>query len=134
MLLPTGATVAVADGKTLSLFRNTGKEGAPKLHLLSPGAVDGDHSGADVGHRSSFANPDDRTVQEDGFAVGVADLLNREVLDGNIAELVVIAPPRTLGELRKHYHRRLSAVLMGEIGKELAGRSVADIEQTIVAA
>jgi protein required for attachment to host cells len=133
MMLPTGATVAVADGAKLILFHNSGKEGVPKLTAV-PGVVDGDHKGADAGHQSSSANPDDRTVEEDGFAVGVAELLNRGVLEGKISELVIIAAPRTLGELRKHYHAKLSGLLIAEIGKELTGHSVHDIEQAIVAA
>jgi protein required for attachment to host cells len=134
MQLPTGATVAVADGERLILFRNIGHEGHPKLALLTGDEVDGDHPGADTGHRNSAANPDQGQVDEDGFAVGVADLLNWRVLAGDIDALVVIAPPRTLGELRQHYHPKLSQVLMAEIGKELTGHTVPDIEKAVAAA
>ncbi len=134
MQLPTGATVAVADGEKLVLFRNTGHEMLPKLTVFTGAEVDGDHPGADTGHHSSSANPDEAKVDHHGFAVGVADLLNRRVLSGDIAQLVIIAPPGTLGELRKHYHQKLTAVLMTEIGKELTGHSVADIEKAIAAA
>ena len=85
-------------------------------------------------HQSSSANPDDSQVEEDSFAAGIADLLNRRVLDGKIANLIVIAAPRTLGELRKHYHKELSAKLVGEIAKDLTGQSVQDIEKSIAAA
>ncbi|WP_080512143.1 host attachment protein [Mesorhizobium japonicum] len=55
-------------------------------------------------------------------------MLNRQVLGGQIANLIVIAAPRTLGELRKHYHQKLSAVLVGEIPKDLTRRSAQEIE------
>ena len=42
--------------------------------------------------------------------------------------------PRTLGELRKSYHKKLSEVLRGEISKDLTGHAVHDIEKTIAAA
>jgi protein required for attachment to host cells len=45
-----------------------------------------------------------------------------------------IAAPRTLGELRKSYHKKLSEVLRGEIPKDLTGHAVHDIETTIAAA
>lgn len=56
------------------------------------------------------------------------DYLNKEVLDGNIDGLVIVAAPRALGEMRKHYHKALTAKLLGEISKDLTGHSVADIE------
>lgn len=135
MLLPPGATVVVADGEKLILFHNTGHQGQPAQLTASPeAAVDSDHPGADPGHHGSSANPDHGQGDEDGFSVGVAEMLNRRVLTGKIADLVVIAPPRALGELRKHYSEQLSQVLRGEIAKELTGHSVQDIEKAIAAA
>ncbi len=85
-------------------------------------------------HHSSAANPADSQQDEDGFAAGVAELLNKRVLDGKIDHLVVVAAPRTLGELRKHYHKSLSGILVGEIAKDLTGHAVADVEKAIAAA
>ena len=134
MMLPKGATVAVADGEKLSLFRNAGDETTPKLTALPPEAIGTGNKGSGGRHHSSAANPDDSQIQEDSFAAGIAEALNRHVLDGKIADLVVIAAPRTLGELRKHYHKSLSAVLKGEIAKDLTGHTTADIEKAIGAA
>ena len=55
-------------------------------------------------------------------------------MSGSVDELVVIAAPRTLGELRKHYHKTLSVKLVGEVSKDLTGHSVADIEKAVNAA
>ena len=134
MLLPSGATVAVADGEKLSLFRNTGNESHPKLTAMPVSAVGTENAGSGARHSSSAANPDDNQQSEDGFAAGTADLLNRAVLDGTVKQLVVIAAPRSLGELRKHYHKSLSAVLLSEISKDLTGHTSADIEKAILAA
>ena len=55
-------------------------------------------------------------------------------MGGGIEQLVVIAAPRSLGELRKHYHKTLEAKLTGEIAKDLTGHSIADIEKAVHAA
>ncbi|HSP45252.1 MAG TPA: host attachment protein [Chthoniobacterales bacterium] len=47
---------------------------------------------------------------------------------------MIIAAPKTLGEMRKHYHKKLEEALVGEIAKDLTGHSIADIEKTIIAA
>lgn len=134
MDIPKDATIAVADGATLNLFRNTGDEGTPKLAALAHGEIDTSNTGSGGRHQSSPGNPDDSQQEEDSFAAGIAKLLNKRVLDGKIDHLIIVAAPRTLGELRIHYHKSLSAVLVGEIAKDLTGHTVADVEKIIAAA
>lgn len=85
-------------------------------------------------HSSTAANPDDSQQEEDGFGKGVAEMLNKQVLDGEIKNLVIVAAPRTLGGLRNGYHKSLSEVLLGEIDKDLAGHLIQDIEKALAAA
>lgn len=134
MELRKDALVAVIDGKNLKLFRNIGDAGALKLSPLPAGDVATDNKGSGGRHSSSSANPADHQQDEDAFAAGVADLLNKKAMGGGIDELVVIAAPRSLGELRKHYHKTLEAKLAGEIAKDLTGHSVPDIEKAVHAA
>jgi len=134
MKIPKGAIVAVADGETLNLFRNAGDESTPQLAALAEAAVDASNKGSGGRHHSSSANPSDSQQDEDGFAAGTAEVLNKRVLSGKIDALIIVAAPRTLGELRKHYHKTLSAVLVGEIAKDLTGHPVADVEKIIAAA
>ena len=134
MDIPKGATVAVADGEKLNLFRNSGDEANPKLTASAVEDVTNDNKGSGARHQSSSANPDNSQIDEDSFAAGTAELLNRQVLGGQIANLIVIAAPRTLGELRKHHHQKLSAVLVGEIAKDLTGHSTQEIEKVVAAA
>lgn len=134
MHIPKGATVAVADSEILNLFSNTGDEATPKLTALPDAEVGTTNHGSGGRHQSSSANPADSQQSEDSFAAGIAEILNRRVLDGKIKHLVVVAAPRTLGELRKHYHKTLEAVLVGEIAKELTGHSTGDLENIIAAA
>ena len=131
MLIPHGTIIAVADGEILNLFRNAGTDIAPQLAPLDDPAISTDNMGSGGRHQSSAANPDDSQQDEDGFAAGIAAMLNKRVLDHKIDNLVIVAAPRTLGELRKHYHKALSAVLLGEIAKDLTGHSVADVEKAL---
>ena len=132
MIIPTGATVAVVDGEKLVMFRNTGRDGVALTALPHP-EIDGGGA-ASLGHRSSAGNPDDDTQAEDGFADGVAAMLNKQALEGGFDKLLVIAAPRTLGELRKHWHKALEGKLIGEIAKDLTGQPTANIVRAIEAA
>jgi protein required for attachment to host cells len=131
MLIPHGTVVAVADGEILNLFRNNGDEGAPNLTAIPDADVATSNTGSGGRHPSSAANPDNSQQSEDSFAAGIAAMLNKRVLDGKIEHLIIVAAPRTLGELRKHYHKALSAILIGEIAKDLTGHPIADIEKLL---
>jgi protein required for attachment to host cells len=133
MDIPKGAIIAVADGEKLNLYRNDGEESAPDLTALPDTDIATDNKGAGVRHHSSSANPAESQQEEDSFAAGIAEMLNKRVLDGLIDVLIIVAAPRTLGELRKHYHKALSAVLVGELAKDLTGHSVADVQKALVA-
>ena len=133
MQIPNKTVIAVADGEKLSLFRNNGDERELKLVALDDVDIDAAASGSASVGRSSSANPDGGAAEEAGFAVGIADMLNRRVLNHKVTSLVVIAAPRTLGELRKQYHKNLEAILIGEIPKDLTGHSIHDIEKTLEA-
>lgn len=134
MQLPNNATVAVADGEKFNLFRNTGNEADLKLAPLAHDTVDAHHEGATPGRHGSSANPDGGQDEQDGFSAGVIDLLNKKVLAGQVSSLLIIAAPRTLGAIRPQYHARLTAILVGEIAKDLTGHSLHDVEKAIAAA
>ncbi|HEX4846550.1 MAG TPA: host attachment protein [Novosphingobium sp.] len=121
MLLPHGTVIALIDGHNFTLYRNAGDEAAPELSALPEPRLDAhNHSGA--GHRSSPGNHADSQVNEDAHAGAAVAWLNAQVLDHGIADLVIIAPPRTLGELRRHYHKQTEQVLRKELGKDLIGK------------
>jgi protein required for attachment to host cells len=133
MHIARGTIVAVADGENLNMFRNDGDEARISLSAMDVQDIEAANTSAGARHPSSSANPDNAQQEEDRFSAGVADRLNRMVLDGKVEKLLIVAAPRTLGELRKHYHKTLSAVLIGEIDKDLTGHPIQDIEKTIQA-
>ncbi|MCE3544116.1 host attachment family protein, partial [Escherichia coli] len=82
----------------------------------------------------SMGETDFHQQEEDRFAAETADMLKRRALANDFESLVIIAPPRTLGELRKHYHKEDSDRLKGELAKDLTGHPVADIEKALQSA
>ena len=129
MKISKGTLVAVVDGEKIALFENTGQQDVALTARPTP-AIAERASGA-AGRISSEANPDNDTQAEDGFAMGVAEVLNKWVLNGKVDKLLVIAAPKTLGELRKHWHKELSSRLVGEIAKDLTGHSTDQIAAAI---
>ena len=126
MLLPHGAVIALVDGHKFELYRNNGNEAAPNLALqASPRLDTNNHSG--TSHHSSSGNHSDQLVKEDAHAIAAVEWLNSQILGHRIEHLVVIAAPRTLGEMRRHYHRQTEKALLGELAKDLTGRQAPDI-------
>jgi protein required for attachment to host cells len=131
MMLPHGTVVAVADGTALRLFRNRGSE--PQLDLAEFGhpAINLANPGSGSRHRSDSSNPDPHRKAEDSFAAASAGQLNRLALEGSLEQLFIIADPRTLGEMRKHFHATLQARIVGELPKDLIDHPVHDIVAAI---
>lgn len=82
--------------------------------------------------RGSMEETDYHQLEEDRFAADVADMLNRKALKNGFDTLIIAAPPRTLGELRKHYHKEVKARLAGEIDKDLTSHPVPQIEAALL--
>ncbi|MDL2351653.1 MAG: host attachment protein [Pseudomonadota bacterium] len=126
MLLPHATLIAVIDGSEFELYRNTGTEAEPELTPEESPKLDGsNHSGGS--HRSSSGNPGGHQNDEDGHAIAAAEWLNQQVLGHKVSDLVVFAAPRTLGEIRKHYHKLTEQALLGEINKSMAGRPPSEL-------
>ena len=110
MQYPAGTTVIVTDGAQLRVFTNTGNEMHLELSEQAQPDIQGHNSGSGKRHHSSPGNPDDSRQSEDGYSAAVVEWL--------IQQLYVVAPPRALGEMRRHYHPALQRCLLGELGKE----------------
>jgi protein required for attachment to host cells len=82
--------------------------------------------------RGSLGETDFHQLEEDRFAADAAELLKKRALSNDYESLIVIAPPKTLGELRKHYHKEVSDRLTGELSKDLTGHPIPDIEQALL--
>ena len=143
MQIPPNSFVLVADGRKSLFFRNEGDGEFPNLVLEreedQPDAKDREiktdapgRSFSSVGAgRSALDEPDFHQQSEDRFAADTAAMLRDWALGSGDDKLVVIAPARTLGELRKHYHKAVEARLVAELPKDLVNTPVPEIEKIL---
>ena len=68
------------------------------------------------------------------FADEIADRLYTMAHRGDFKEILLIAPPLVLGELRKKLHQEVTDRMVGEIPKTLTNHAVFDIEKLLLAA
>ena len=143
MQIAHDTVVLVADGRKLLFLRNEGDGAHPNL-VVENAQEHADAGTADQGTdrpgrtqssvgpgRNSYEQADWHQIEEDRFAAEAADMLKRRAFANDYEKLIVVAPPRTLGELRKHYHAEVEKRLVGEIDKDLTGHPIADIERAL---
>lgn len=146
MQLPHKSFIVVADGRKMLFFRNEGDAMHPNLVVERVREQENpptDEQGTDSPGRtfasngtgrSAYEETDWHQLEEDRFAAETAELLKKRALRNDYDALFVIAPPKTLGELRKHYHKEVSGRLIGELDKDLTGHPVDQIEKILIAA
>lgn len=135
MKLPHKAHVALVDGENFTLLRNEGQMFEPQLVNEDNPSLDVTNFSAGVRHQDDVGQKLGRT-QLDELAHGAAacEWLNARAIAGEIDDLVIIADPKTLGEMRQHYHSELEKRLAGEIDKTLTGQSLEEIAKAVAAA
>lgn len=131
MLLPHGAIVALVDGEKFELFRNIGKDSHPELSAVESPRLDEHGTDSGARHHASAAEKSGHQQKEDAHAAAVVSWLNHQVGANAIKDLIVIAPPRTLGEMRRHYSHTLKSVLRDELHKEATGSSGRDVLESL---
>jgi protein required for attachment to host cells len=135
MLVPKGMLVAVIDGENFTVFENTGVAAEPRLKAMA--TPDLELTNFDGGKRHSTSggggNGNDRAL-EDAHVAAATDWLNHQAKTGKISELVIIADPRSLGEMRPRYHTTLKDCLRKELALGLATSPIPEIEKALVSA
>ncbi len=147
MQVPHNTFVVVADGEKMLFFRNEGDAEYMKLEMerkeVQDNPADRDQKTSEPGRtfdasggagRSAYEETDFHQLGEDRFAAETAAILKERALRNEFQSLIIVAPPRTLGELRKHYHKEVEKRLAGEIAKDLTGHPVPEIEKILSAA
>jgi protein required for attachment to host cells len=144
MPLPNNALVLVIDGRKTLFFRNHGDQNQidlrteafderpdlPNHELKSDAAGTAAQSGG-YG-RPSYEETDFHRQEEKRWAQAAAEDINRRALANDFDALAIIAPPRTLGELRRKLHKDAAERVICEIPKEMTGRPIPDIEALLV--
>ena len=142
--IPADALVFVGDGKKAIFLRNKGTTEEPDLevenvlqHDNPPTREQGtDRPGrmhdAGPNHKSGAGYTDWHQLEEDRFAGEIADALYKAAHKGDYKNLVIVAPPKTLGVLRKEYHKEVSDRIVAEVHKDLTGHPVDKIEDVLL--
>ena len=131
MLLPKGTVFAVADGEQFKLFRNDGTEAEPKLKGLPTPELDPTNYSSGIRRIPNTGNPSDDQLEEDAHVIAVTEWLNDQVLKGEIKKLIIIADPRSLGEMRRQYHDKLKDALICDLDRTLTNASTDEIVKVV---
>ena len=132
MRLPSNAHVAIVDGENFTVMRNTGQPLEPKLGSAEKPDLSATNYSAGVKHQDNAGQQLGRTdLEELAHGAAATEWLNAKAIAGNISDILVIADPKTLGEMRRHYHGELKKRLVGEIDKTMTGEPTDRIEQAI---
>lgn len=132
MKLSHQAHVALVDGENFTLYRNEGQIFDPKLVVETSPELEVTNFSAGVRHQDQIGRMLGRTqLDELAHGAAVTEWLNAKVIEGRIDELLIIADPKTLGEMRRHYHAQLRDKLVGEIDKTLTREPAGEIDKVI---
>src|SRR4028118_1669632 len=157
MALPNQALVLVADGRKMLFFRNHGDENQIDLRTEahderedaydrdlkrdSPGTAPhaagaagrgiGAIGGGHVGRRV-MEEVDYHQQEEDKWVKEAAEELKKRALRNDFDALVIVAPPKALGVLRKELHKEVEKRVIKTINKEMTDKPIPEIENLLV--
>ncbi len=129
--------ILVADGKRARILHNDGRgrglaavPGAERSIELKPSRDMGSdrpgrtHESATSGRHAIEPRVDWHRFEKTKFAQSMAKLLDEAGARGNFDRLVLVAPPRTLGDLRAALAETTRARVIAEIHKDLTHESI----------
>ena len=145
--IPHNAFVFVGDGRKALFLRNEGDEKFPYLKTENvfedenpltheqgserPGHLS---KGLVSGQRTAVEPVDWHHIEEHRFTRKVAAAMEEVVRTRKVPALVVVAPPKTLADLRNAFHADVKARVIAEINKDLTKHPVGEIETHLTAA
>lgn len=135
MKVPTNAHVVVANGEKFLLLKNTGQPFEPKLEQVANPDLLLTNFSAGIRHQDTAGRPNSSTnIDELAHGAAIAEWLNDKALKNDLGEVVVIADPRTLGQIRQHYHTKTQSQVAGELDKDLTNMPIPEIEKALASA
>ncbi|RWM25491.1 MAG: Host attachment protein [Mesorhizobium sp.] len=144
--LKRGLWVVVADGEKALFLRNEGDSKFPNLEVVqemeqeNPATREqgsdrpGRYSDGPTVHRSAVEDTDWHRLGKERFADNIAGRLYKLAHRGEFDEIVLIAPPQVLGEMRQKLHKEVSDRVKAEIPKTLTNHTISEIESLLQAA
>jgi protein required for attachment to host cells len=139
MLQPKRTTwVVVADGARAFIVANRGpgtglapvlskEHEVPLAHELGTDKPGRSFNSTHSGTRHAMETVDWHRYEEQKFAHEMAKLLDDARTRNAFQHLVLVAPPKTLGELRAKLDKHTQALIAGEIGKDLTRSPIEEL-------
>ena len=140
--IPNNALVFVGDGRKALFLRNHGDAKFPNLRtekVFEEENPSTHEQGSDrpgrlgkvalAGRRSAVEPTDWHDIEEHRFARKVAAAMEQMVRATKAKALIVVAPPKTLAELRNAFHPDVKACIIAEISKDLTKHPLDEIEK-----
>src|SRR6266850_4539803 len=137
----SGDWVVVCDGAKALILENAGdaislnlktkevhEQADPKTHEQGTDAPGRSINSVDA-RRSAMEQTDWHDQEETRFLQRLASHLDAEVNAGHAKSLIMVAPPRALGVLRRAYSQNLRNALRAEIDKDFVKMPVDEIEK-----
>lgn len=143
--IPHKAWIVVGDGEKAMVFRNAGDADYLNLEVLDVMQSDnpltreqgadqpGRYNDGPSAQRSSVEQTDWHRLGKERFAKDVGALLYKHAHADHYQKLVIVAPPVTLGDLRKELHKEVRDRVIAEIDKTLTNHPVLKIEKLLAA-
>ncbi|TIO08559.1 host attachment family protein [Mesorhizobium sp.] len=144
--LKRGLWIVVADGEKALFLENRGDTQYPDLQVVqemeqaNPATREqgsdrpGRYSDGPSIHRSAVEDTDWHRLGKERFADEIAERLYKLAHRGAFKEMVLIAPPQVLGDIRRKLHKEVAEKITVEIPKTLTNHTIADIENLLQAA
>ncbi len=144
--IPAGALVLIVDGKRARFLRN---KGSPRhVELITERELEqenpptreqgtdrpGRYPGPLGVHSSAVEQTDWHRLAEQRFAAEIADMLYRMAHAHAFEDLVLIAPPKALGDLRAAFHPEVATRVVAEVAKDLTSLPVPELTKRLNAA
>ena len=132
MKIPHQALIALANGERLVIMRNVGQPFEPKLEKVSEPDLLLTNFNAGKRHHEAADTPNSGSdLDELAHGAAIAEWFNKATLNGAQEPVVIAADPKTLGEIRLHYHQKLQARIVGEVAKDLTNSPLPEIERVL---
>ena len=141
--IKNGTWVVIADGEKALFLRNVTDGENPNLEVIrkeeqdNPKDIDQSANrpgrvGQSANHgKSAYDDTDWHELAKERFAADLADILYKQAHQGKFDEIVLVASPTVLGELRGQLHQEVSDKVVGEIDKTLTNHTIGDIEKIV---
>jgi protein required for attachment to host cells len=139
-----GAWIVVCDGAKALVLENAGNRKTPSLktrevyehddlktHELGTDKPGRSFSSVGNGH-SAMEQTDWHDLEEQRFLAQLAARLDKAVLCGETPSLIVVAPPRAIGVLRKAFSLQVRQAIRAEVEKDYVKMPIDEITRHLV--